>query len=102
MPRKVTKDDVRIAYQRLFMVMDQPSDIARLVLGDLLKVTGGLQDPTQRDDTGKVDMNATLLAIGMQNVWRHIDQMLNLPSSTSMGMLKDAILVGVDHDRHDE
>lgn len=102
MARKVTTTDVKHAYQRVFMApQGGVHELARLVLGDLLKFTGALQSPTQYANNG-VDTQGTLIAIGRADVWRHIDQMLNLPSDASMAMLKDAIHVGVDHGRPDE
>lgn len=102
MPRKVTTADVKIAYQRVFLVpQGGVNDLARLVLGDLLKFSGAVQSPTQYDTNNRVDTNATLIAIGRADVWRHIDQMLNLPSDAAMAMLKDAIHVGVEHGQPD-
>lgn len=101
MPRKVTTVDVKLAYQRVFMAPGGVHDVARMVLGDLAKFTGALQSPTQYDANNKVDTEATLIAIGRADVWRHIDQMLNLPSDAAMAMLKDAIHVGVEHGNPD-
>jgi len=103
MPRKVTNIDVKHAYQRLFMLQTgQLTNLSELVLGDLLKVTGGMQSPIQFDAAGKVDSEATLVAIGRQDVWRHINQMINLPDRTSLSLVQDDIHVGVDHDRPTE
>lgn len=103
MPRKVTTADVKHAYQRVFLApQGGVHDLARLVLGDLAKFTGSLQSPTQYDAAGRVDTEATLIAVGRADVWRHIDQMLNLPSDASMAMLKDAIQVGVERGQPDD
>lgn len=99
--RKPTNIDVKHAYQRLFLLNDGGmTDIAQLVLGDLMKITGGAQSPIQYDTLGKIDNDATLVTIGMQNVWRHINSMLHLPERTAMTLLQDAIHVGVEHERH--
>jgi hypothetical protein len=103
MPRKTTNIDVKHAYQRLFLLNEGGmTDIARLVIGDLIKVTGGVQSPVQYDSLSKVDTEATLIALGCQKVWLHINSMLHLPERTTMGLMQDAIHVGVDHDRHDD
>ncbi len=102
MPRKTTNIDVKHAYQRLFLLQGGGmTDIAQLVLGDLIKITGGAQSPVQYDTLGKIDSEATLVTIGMQNVWRHINSMLHLPERTTLGLMQDAIHVGVEHERHE-
>ncbi len=101
MARKITNVDVKHAYQRLFLLNEGGmTDIAQLVLGDLMKITGGLQSPVQYDDLHKVDHDATLITIGRQDVWRHINEQLHLPERTAMTLLQDAIHVGVEHERH--
>lgn len=100
MARKIRTQDVKHAYQRVFLApIGGVQELARIVLGDLLKFTGALQSPTQYDDNQCVDPNATLIAVGRADVWRRIDQMLNLPSDATMAMLKDAIQVGVRDER---
>ena len=101
--RKITPAHVKNAYQRLFMAPNgSVTNVSELVIGDLLKITGGLQSPVQYDNLGKIDNEATLVAIGRQDVWRHINQMLNLPDRTNLQLVQDAIHVGVDRGQPDD
>ena len=100
--RKITPAHVKHAYQRLFLAPNGAvTNVSELVIGDLLKITGGVQAPTQYDAAGRVDTEATLIAIGRQDVWRHINQMLNLPDRTNLQLVQDAIHVGVEHGHPD-
>jgi hypothetical protein len=78
------------------------TNLSELVIGDLLKVTGGMQSPAQFDAVNRIDTEATLIAIGRAEVWHHINQMLNLPDRTALSLVQDAIHIGVEHDRQPE
>ena len=99
--RKATPSDEVRAFQVTFLAPngDVP-DACRLVLGALLRYTGGVQSPTQYDATGKVDTEATLIAIGRADVWRFITEKLNLSDATIYTIAKDALRIPAGDDDH--
>jgi hypothetical protein len=79
-PRKPAANPVKRAYQAVFFAPngDTP-DAQRRVLSDIVKFCAAGRSPVVFDPSGKVDADATLVAVGRQEVWHHINQVLNIP-----------------------
>ncbi len=75
----------RQAWRAVFLAPNgELPDAQVTVIEDLLRITGALQSPTQFDNVGRVDADATLIAVGRQEVWKYVNQQLNLPDRETM------------------
>lgn len=96
MAKPKTPGDVVRAYREVFCLPNGgQSQAQRIVLGDLLKQTGAMQDIVQYDPAGRVDEHATLVAVGRQYVGTYILNKLNLPDRHLAVVADDAIRVEV-------
>jgi len=77
---KPRRNKTRQAYQSVFFAPngDMP-DAQRRVLGDIVRYCAAGRSPVVFAADGSVDANATLVAVGRQEVWHHINQVLNMP-----------------------
>ena len=74
------RNKIKQAYQATFFAPngDTP-DAQRLVLSDIVRYCAAGRSPVVFAADGSVDPNATLVAVGRQEVWHHINQILNIP-----------------------
>ena len=80
MTEKPRVNRTKKAYLSVFMAPNgEMPDAQRAVLADLVKFCAGGRTPRCQKSDGGVDTNATMIAIGRQEVWHHVNQMLGIP-----------------------
>lgn len=79
MSEKPKVDKVKRAYQSMFFAPNGGiPDASRVVLGDLAKFCAAGTTPRSIGPIG-IDTNATMMMVGRQEVWFHINKILGIP-----------------------